>query len=60
MNNLITELEVQEMEYYRLVNDQITSINNVKLEDYGKRISSTTNPNTRTDNNSTIYNKRIK
>jgi hypothetical protein len=27
----ITEMEVQEAEYYRLINDQITSINNIEL-----------------------------
>ena len=35
----ITELEVQEMEYYRILNDQITSIENLKQEDYKNKKS---------------------
>ena len=34
MENYITEMEVQEAEYYRLINDQITSIENLKFIDY--------------------------
>jgi len=34
----ITEMEVQEAEYYRLINDQITSINNIELWKSTKKI----------------------
>ena len=32
--NHITQMEVAEMEYYRILNDQITSIENLKFIDY--------------------------